>query len=283
MRLIIGGSSRVAERFVAANPDEKFLFANRSDIESWLKRTDFVGFDNFVSALPAPLRAVYVFAGVTDPTSDPDELHAVNVRLPRMVLGRAARDGFAVTTYGTALEALGQTPNVYLESKRELAAIVADYAKSGVDALHVRFHTVYGAGVPQRHMFLGQMLEALVADAPFKMSSGTQLREYHHVDDLVAALAVLDETRPIPAITITHGMPVALRALAEAVFASFDRTDLLHVGAIAAPTTEVHEQSEGRTVGLDSVQFREPIAGVVDYMHAAYDQVLAERKGNGHE
>ena len=53
--------------------------------------------------------------------------------------------------------------------------------------MHLHLHTLYG-GRPQAHMFLGQMIRALERGAEFAMSSGEQLREYHHVHDIAGAM-----------------------------------------------------------------------------------------------
>ena len=280
VQLIIGGSSRIAQRFVAANPHEQFIVAGRQDIELWLADTDGSAFERFVDSLPVAPKNVHLFAAVTDPRSSTDVVTAVNVALPGTVLDVAKSSGFAVTTYGTALESLGPSTNAYLESKRAVAALVDDAADSGVDAMHVRFHTVYGSALPQPHMFLGQILDALVAEKSFDMSSGEQLREYHHVDDLVEALNILSATRPSRWVTISHGMPVQLRVLAESIFSSFDRTDLLNIGAIASAPNEVFQAREIPTVELAGVSFREPIAGVVDYMHQAFAMKSPENERN---
>lgn len=281
MHLIIGGSSRIAQRYVAANPQEHFVVSHRQDVESWLSDSDGSGFERFVESLPIAPKNVHLFAAVTDPRSNPEVVNAINVDLPATVLDVARSGGFAVTTYGTALEDLGPSANPYVESKRAVARLVDDAVNSGVDALHVRFHTVYGAELPQPHMFLGQILDALVADKPFDMSSGEQLREYHHVDDLVEALNLLSVTRPSRSVTISHGMPVELRVLAESIFSSFDRTNLLNIGAIASSPIEVFEASEIPALEFSSVSFREPIAGVVDYMHQAFAMKSPQNERNG--
>jgi len=270
VHLIIGGSSRIAQRFIASNPQEQFVVANRLNVELWLSDPDRSEFERFVESMPVAPKNVHLFAAVTDSRSNVELINAINVALPRTVLELAETNGFAVTTYGTALESLGPTSNPYLESKRAVAQLVDDAANSGVDAMHVRFHTVYGAALPQPHMFLGQILDALVHETPFDMSSGEQIREYHHVDDLVEALNILMATRPSRLVTISHGMPVQLRVLAESIFSSFDRIDLLNIGAIAAAPEEVSQAAEIPALEFSSGIFREPISGVVDYMHQAF-------------
>lgn len=281
MNLIVGGTSRVAQRFMALNRDQAFVVADRPEITRWLAAGDTSKFNRFVEDMATRPKHVHIFAAVTDPHADPELVESVNLRLPQIVLERANDFGYQVTTYGSALEALGATANKYLETKRQLAAMVDEFVRGGTDAFHIRFHTVYGAGSPQPHMFLGQILTALVANTPFNMTSGEQLREYHHVDDVVSAILLLNSNRIGSSATISHGMPIQLRDLATAIFASVDRSDLLNIGTLQAEPTDVFESLGGETLELEGLHFREPISGVVDYMHQALAASTRESQRGG--
>jgi nucleoside-diphosphate-sugar epimerase len=269
MDLIVGGSSRVAQRFMALSPDRDFIVADRPEITRWLAGDDASEFSRFVDGAATGVKHVHIFAAVTDPQADPELIESVNVRLPRLVLERANDAGYHVTTYGSALEALGPTTNRYLESKRRVASMVDEFARNGTDAFHIRFHTVYGTGTPQPHMFLGQIFTALVTNSSFNMTSGEQLREYHHVDDVVTAITLLNAHRTGSSATISHGMPVRLRDLATAIFASLDRSNLLNIGTVQSEQTDVYDSLGGETLELEGLHFREPIAGVVDCIRQA--------------
>ena len=139
----------------------------------------------------------------------------------------------------------------------------------GVDAMHIRFHTVFGANVPQPHMFLGQMLTALVSGDDFRMSSGTQFREYQHVDDIAAAIQIVSGNRGRAAVTIAHGQPIQLGELAQRVFESFDRLDSLKIGALPDQVPDVTAPLGGKLPELAALSFRDTIPAVIDYMHDA--------------
>lgn len=266
---------------MAHGPHDDFVVANRREVEAWLGAHGTGNFERFVEELVTPLDDVHIFAAVTDPNAPIEIVESVNLALPEMILSSAAQFGFRVTTYGSALEALGPTANRYLETKRYLAAMVDDFARNGTDAFHIRFHTVYGSGVPQPHMFLGQILDALLSETPFNMTSGEQLREYHHVDDVVAAISILNDNRIGSSATISHGMPVRLRDLAEAIFSSFDRIDMLNIGTVSSEQTDVYESLVTETLGLEGIHFREPISGVVDYIQQAFAASTRQNERGG--
>lgn len=269
MRLIIGASSRVAQRFVALTPEIPTLSVGRREVSDWLKPGGSAELDEFLGRSGIDWDDVNIFTGITDPKAHADDLEAVNVQLPRLFLSRAEAFGFAVTTYGTALEVLSPAPTAYVASKQRLFDLIERSRGGGVDAMHIRFHTVFGASVPQPHMFLGQMLTALVSGDDFRMSSGTQFREYQHVDDIAAAIQIVNSNRDRGAVTIAHGQPIQLGELAQRVFESFDRLDSLKIGALPDQVPDVTAPLGGQLPELATLSFRDTIPAVIDYMHAA--------------
>jgi len=266
--LIIGSSSRVAQRYVANRTEREFVTAGRDDISRWIDAGEDA-LNRYLESLNELPEVVHLFAGVTDPRVSREEIWAVNVELPLAVMAVATRLGLAVNTYGTVLEQLGPSENLYIESKRTLASEVVKARDIGVDAIHVRFHTVYGASIPQPHMFLGQILTSLVSGDEFHMSSGRQFREYHHVDDVVQAIDMVTSDRARASVTISHGDPIQLMQLARSVFESFDRLDSLKIGALADPVSDVTTPLAERTPELADLEFRDTIPAVVSYMHDA--------------
>ena len=186
-----------------------------------------------------------VFAGgLTDPALAEPDLIAANVSLPLSVID-ATRDirDLRWLTVGSALE---QVPalaasNPYLRSRRRLSeTIQAQTSALGAERIvHLRLHTLYG-GAPIAHMFLGQMADALACARPFAMSSGKQRREFHHVDDIAAAIvALLGRVWAFPdGLELAAGDAVRLGDLAEAVFGALGRRELLRVGSLATPAGE---------------------------------------------
>ena len=100
-------------------------------------------------------------------------------------------------------------------------------------AIHLHLHTLYG-GQPHPHMFLGQMIGALERGAEFHMTSGEQLREYHHAHDIAGAmLAGRDWESAREPVHLSSGAPVRLADLARAVFAGSGH----RVAQVGAPPT----------------------------------------------
>ena len=75
-------------------------------------------------------------------------------------------------------------------------------------------------------MFLGGIYHALKNNLPFPMTSGEQLREYHHILDEVNAIDFLVQEENDEVINLSHGDPVRLCDLAMNIFIVFERASL---------------------------------------------------------
>lgn len=153
--------------------------------------------------------------------------------------------------------------NSYLKAKREWLEATPSL---GVRAAHFQLHTVYGQPV-RPSSFVGQMLAAIREDRVFSMTSGTQLREYHHIDDLAPAILRMCRQRSIPPVLpLNHGHAVTLRALAEGVFAKVGKESLLSIGTHEARAQETFEQTWRATPAPFDVPYRDPVKGVADLL-----------------
>jgi hypothetical protein len=216
---------------------------------------------------------VVIANGLTNPKLDPRLIQNANVEFPKALV-EVLEDirGFRLMTLGTIFENFPRAceSNPYLRSKLELGDFVSRNAFTRQGAarfMHVRLHTVYGDKLAP-HMFLGQMLEAIRSDKPFAMSSGEQMREYHHADDIAVALDGLIEREwgvaPLtPVQQLSSGEPVRLADLARAVFRAFGREPLLRIGAIDSALTDNRDNVFQRSPSWLLPRSRPPIEGVI--------------------
>jgi hypothetical protein len=118
-----------------------------------------------------------------DPKLPEELLLGVNYCLPQNIIKGTTKLGAKVITFGTVMELIRTTKNPYIKSKITLSDYVEELSTKSNKALHIQMHTLYGAGQPNSFMFLGQILDAILNNKPFHMTSGRQLREYHHIVD----------------------------------------------------------------------------------------------------
>ena len=211
---------------------------------------------------------VYVASGIIDPGRPLEEHERVNFSLAKNVVEGATKTGARVITFGTVMEKVVDDKglNPYFSSKTKLGRFVEEFGAAAPLALHIRLHTLFGGRAPDPFMFLGQILQAIDKGSEFRMTPGMQLREYHHIDDEVAAIFRLANSRVSGAIELSHGMPVKLKNLATYIFAAQDRLDLLKIGTLPEPVNDNYGFLFERSPSLEGLDFRDTLPAVVDYL-----------------
>lgn len=206
-------------------------------------------------------------SGLTDPRADPAALAEANLEQPRRLIEAALRGQGRVMTFGSVMEMFPAAchGNPYLAGKLALGQWIEALDATG-RVCHVRLHTLYG-GPPQPHMFLGQIVAALAARRVFAMSSGEQLREYHHSDDIADSVAAL-LARPWDAsvLDVSHARPVRLVDLARAVFDALGQAESLHVGALPAAPGENRDKVFPRSPDWLIGTPRDTLPGVIAWV-----------------
>ena len=115
-------------------------------------------------------------------------------------------------------------------------------------------------------MFLGQLFHSIASHTIFNMSPGEQLREYHHIDDEIAAISKLVGAELTGVVDLCHGAPVTLRELALYVFEQFNSLELLKIGALSGPPNDNYGILFERPVLLKELMFRETLPSIVEYL-----------------
>lgn len=213
---------------------------------------------------------VYVAIGIIDPRRSREEHLKINFDLAKNVVMGATRVGLKVITFGTVMEKVvdDKGVNPYFASKSRLGRFVEDSVNTAELALHIRLHTLFGGRAPAPFMFLGQILQAIQAGTELRMTLGTQLREYHHIDDEVAAIFKLNELQHHGSIELSHGSPVTLKALATHVFQDYKCAELLKIGVLPKPINDNYGFLFERTAMLDDTSFRPTLPAIVEYLRS---------------
>lgn len=262
---LIGGRGRLGRALERQTRGEVRLLPRERYAQWWREgAADEIARHFEASATPGD--TVCLLAGVLDPALPEIEHERVNFALPVQVMSGAVAAGMRVMTFGTVMEGLVSSPNRYVATKAKLGRAAAERAARGDPVVHLRIHTLYGGGPPTPFMFLGQMFSALRTRSPFAMSSGRQLREYHHVDDDAGAIEVLLGVPERGVIELSHAEPCSLRDLAMGVFDAFGLGSLLKLGALADPVSDNFSVVFQKMPLLRSFDFRPTLPSVVHEM-----------------
>lgn len=267
MKFILGGRGRLGQALSRQFAAGGVCGLDREVYQDWSAEDGASGAARFFDSHAVRGDTVLVASGLLDPALPAAELARINVTLPSNIIAAAATRGLHVLTFGTVMETLQANPNPYVRSKLALAGIAAVAAATQA-VTHIRVHTLYGAGEPSPFMFLGQILTSLRSGTPFEMTSGRQLREYHHVDDEARAIATLCDAGVRGVFDLSSGTPVTLRDLALAIFDAFDAGPLLRLGARPEPAEENYGAVFQAHPLLRASDFRPTIPSVVSYLQA---------------
>lgn len=273
--VIIQGKSGILGSAIARAACRDLKEINGRDMVARLLSDPDTDIGHFVPDGATSLDWLYC-SGIVAPDAPRNALEDVNVRAPAKLFSAlqrlaALRPALAVrlVTFGSVLEETAgiAAANPYIASKAMLLDCWRRRPQPGAAHwLHVQLHTLYGGSRVHKSMFLGQMEAALKARLPFRMSSGRQLREYHHCDDIAASVAALLDTpsRGSRVLALHSGEPVTLGDLARTVFEEAGVPSLLHVGAIQDQAGEVYAARRARSAEL--IAFRDPRRGVARWM-----------------
>ena len=267
---LIGGRGRLGRAIAAEYSDSKLVLINRLIYEDWSQEGAADQVSSYFDKNVRENSTVFVASGLLDPNLSEDDLIKVNYTLPKNVIDGASKLGVKVITFGTVMEGLIKSKNAYVLSKTDLNNYVERMLNAERSIKHIQLHTLYGIGHPSPFMFLGQMLLAIKAKLPFQMTSGRQLREYHHLEDEAAAIRLIADSSVSGVVNLSHGQPVSLRAIAENVFDALGERQLLRLGALPEPAEENYDRIFRANEIVDSVRFREVLPNISKYMTNCY-------------
>ncbi|HWF24110.1 MAG TPA: NAD(P)-dependent oxidoreductase [Solirubrobacteraceae bacterium] len=115
------------------------------------------------------------------------------------------------------------------DATRRVAAAFAELA--GLELAWGRIFFLYGPREPPQRL-LPLVTRALLAGERAKVTAGTQVRDFMHVDDVARAFVAVLESELQGAVNIASGEGVELRKLVELVGAAAGRPELIEFGAI---------------------------------------------------
>ncbi len=222
------------------------------------------------------------------------EMLASNVALPLRALELATANGASlfITTDTFFAKPAFNYPRMrsYTQSKSEFVrwAVLATQSAGCPKVVNARLEHVYGPGDGDQK-FVPQLLKTLMAGQQVALTPGDQLRDFVHVDDVVAAyLTVLEMQAQLPRglteIEVGTGETHSVRDFVEQAKASAGSTSPLNFGALPYRDREIM-QSVANTSALRALgwQHRHDIASgiraTLDVMRSNAAAVQFEQAG----
>ena len=263
---LIGGRGRLGRAIAAEYSGSELVTLERSIYEDWSRDGAADQVSRYFDQNVGENSTVFVTSGLLDPNFSEENLLKVNYTLAKNVIDGASKIGTKIITFGTVMEELIKSKNSYVRSKKKLSEYVEKMANNERSIKHIQLHTLYGIDHPSPFMFLGQILLAIKSNQPFEMTSGRQLREYHHLEDEAVAIRLITDSSVSGVVNLSHGQPVLLRAVAESVFDALEKSHLLRLGALPEPAEENYDQIFRANEVVSTVLFREALPNINTYM-----------------
>ena len=118
-------------------------------------------------------------------------------------------------------------------------------------------------------MLIGHLENAIRHEAILPLSSGRQIREYQHVNDLVPALldGIKNETLSGD-VQVNTGSSLRIKEFVSGVMESFNLENLLKFDCLNDPLDDNYADYTETSNWLDTSRFRDPIQGVADYIRS---------------
>jgi nucleoside-diphosphate-sugar epimerase len=112
--------------------------------------------------------------------------------------------------------------------------------RAGVRLSWGRIFFLYGPHEDERRL-VASVARALIAGERAPTSSGTQRRDFLHVEDVAAAFCALLDSDVVGTVNIASGEPVTVRSVVEGLALAAGRPELLDVGALSARSDDPAE------------------------------------------
>jgi nucleoside-diphosphate-sugar epimerase len=263
--MVVGSMGNLSLALQNAYRDEEIRIVGSDLVHNWSYENAEDEIRKDIENFGINPRVIFNAAGLLDPNASLDELLRVNFHLPKNLLLYCNANDIKLVTFGTVMENLDNLSrsNSYLFSKMRYFDFLTKSHIPNEQSLHLQIHTWYGTVVQKKHMFLGQMFSAVKNQEVFNMSSGTQLREYHHIYDDINAVQYLLRRDAKGIVQVNHGDSLSLAEIATSVFDFFNSLHLLEINSLATPEHEILRKEFEFNNLLEPINFRSTIPGII--------------------
>jgi nucleoside-diphosphate-sugar epimerase len=274
--LLVGRRGNLSLSIQKHFADEEILVIGSEIASDWCEEDGLVRIGRDTKRLGIDPTMIVNAAGLVNPRTNSMQLRNVNYILPRNLQLYSRDQNIKLVTFGTILENFIDVAysNNYLSSKREFFEHLQKWPVEDANFLHLQIHTWYGVPKPHPHMFLSQLLYSIMYKGDFAMTSGEQVREYHHIDDDMGALRFLLDSQTNGIVQLSHGESMSLKEMAALILENYSMKDLLQIGKLETPVNEKFNYTYKRNTLLSSISFRDSVSGITDY----FDELLGKNQ-----
>ncbi len=252
MNLLLGASGELGSCLAQRVASNITYPLTRSELKDWIAGGEEFIRQQLVGYLDGSSTQINIFycIGNTNPNASVEELDTLNFELPKSIAKSIVDLPFRLITFGSVHED-SKISNPYMDSKRNFRDFLVGQGPN-VKWNHFQLHTLYSENLPKPYMFLGQILRALITDGKFKMSSGTQFRQFHHTYDVAdAIISVIPDIAANSLLQVSSNDSIQLVELASTIFSHVGKLKNLAIGTLSDSENEIYS---GRYPVSDSLR-----------------------------
>ena len=273
---IIGSQGNLSRALQSILNSKDYFLVPKEVYASWIFNKSISEIKQYFENLPLSPDYIVNTIGIIDSHKTEFEINEINTKFPLNLVKALETNNSKIVTFGTIMENFPNycKSNSYLMSKMNLYNHL-----NGIDPsfyLHFQIHTWFGGKSLHKQMFLGQIASAIFNNKIFEMTSGEQLREYHHIEDDAQAIKRLLNSNTSGIVQISHGHPIKLATMAIEIFQYFNCVNLLEIGAKDNADNENMMTSFQKETYLNGIHFRNTMDGVISYLSRLLDSYERE-------
>lgn len=241
MNLLLGSSGELGSCLAHQDTSSISDSLTRSELNDWITGGEGFIRQQLVDRLDGSSNQIDIFycIGNTNPNASVEELDTLNFELPKSIANAIVDLPFRLITFGSVHED-SRISNPYMNSKRKYRDFLVGQDLN-FNWNHFQLHTLYSEKLPKPYMFLGQILRALTTGDKFKMSSGTQFRQFHHTSDVADAIfSLLPDVAVNSFLQVSSNNSIQLVELASTIFSHVGELKNLEIGALSDSENEVY-------------------------------------------
>lgn len=266
-KFIVIGNGNIGSTFVNDNFNEVIFHIQRTrNLENVLEELVL-----FLQKKTSEQITVINVVGIIDVSKcTTEEINSVNIEFPLKLVKMSEKMNFQIVTLGSIMENFPKycLKNIYLKSKLNfLEEIIKNPSQQH---LHIQLHTLYGGKKMHKNMFLSNLFYSLKYRTKFEMSSGQQLREYHHVSDESSAIIEAVNHFENGIVDISSGSPIRLKDLVVKIANSLDLSQLILIDNVKVDKDDNFLYTFTKSKFLADTHFRDSVNGILDLYHTNY-------------
>lgn len=216
-----------------------------------------------------------------------DKLYNVNVNGTLNLLEALQSINYTGFYYSSSSEVYGTTNESPFHEKQvpnpaspySLTKLMAEDLIKTFSTIHqkpftiLRIFNFIGLDMPE-NFFINQLLSSLKREEHFQMTGGKQIRDFIHIDQLLAAIIAISKSGISNAetINICSGNGTMLKELAVDIAQKLNRTHLLRIGALPYRENEVWEMVGANEKLKKYISFSSFIGNRTELINSLFDQ-----------